>query len=323
MKTIIAATAILQFIGLCLGVDPNRTGGGVVSDVPAVDFVLPAVPARSSATRAATRRVAAARSMKRESAPAADVSTASVEQHVAMIIFPTVALRKAAGFTVQPFPRMSDYSYVELHGEHLSIAVNGTNDTPHLPQQLAHLAAICKGADTDPDPPLIEGYRAPAYSAAAAVVHVTEGTLKTCAAVLRESETPNTRTEAGATPRGYRQTDRADTHLTLDNDGTLVLSANKVRQLVFDGNATIIVANLPAAYLTGGACDLGAPHYQIYSTMVKTTQRCQWHRLALESCGFSDATSAALRTIWRGDPAVPDFGANARISWECSNSQYP
>lgn len=290
-----AARAVIQIIGLAVVIDPNAVTpapdrSAITFDpanvpIAAVDIVLPTVtghvhpaaaakPASASIAKSAKVTPQPPNTSRLATRPAPIEESVGVEPHIALLVYATMDALSGSTWTGQPFAPAPGYSSIELHGEHLQFRVNAPNPPLQMPN-LRHLTQTCTRNDAG-RPSLKQTYRPPAYTAAAAVVHLTEGTLSTCTAQIVSGGT-------------RRPTDRSDTLLALDNDGTLE-----------------------------GGVQAGAPHYEVYGDMLDPGASCKWQQLTAGSAPPCD--DSPMITLG-GSPRQPQIWR--AVDWQCSNSQYP
>lgn len=302
MPLLAEANAILQVVGLALVMNGN----------PGVDVVLPRVQSLHATPHTATARQAV--TVKHQ-------THMMIDDHAAILAFPTYVLLSDPnpGWNVLPLKPVNDYSYVALDGEHLQLIVNGQNAVATVPNKLPRISHGCGGDSTArgssrgrfPPPPLTAGYQPPHYSQAAAVLRIAAGSVDACTANVNGDK------------RG-----RVDTRVSLNNDGTVILKATKngvSRQLTFDGDSLLILANVPKRWLDGNPYtalnDLG--HFEAYYTMLDPNRRAGCRRQpppdSLPSCG-----ETALRPMGGKTETPVTLPEPLRfMTYDCSNSSYP
>jgi len=225
-----------------------------------------------------------------------------VESHTAIVAFKTTDLVNKTGWTSSNLTAVAGgkYSYVVLHGEHISFEVNGRNERAAVPKKLPSLTKNCR-AMTSLDP----GYLPP-YKLASAVVLIPVGTLDTCRARTQNSE------------------GRIDTTIALSNSGAFKLTSPG-KSLTFRDNTTVLIGNVPTNWLERRAGDpSSAPHSDAYFAMALSSTPRPGSKCSLERVtGVPDCESAQARQIANvvGPRMVPLQLFD--LSYECSNTQWP
>jgi hypothetical protein len=233
----------------------------------------------------------------------------------------------------------NDFTYVILHGEHVRFLPNATNDEAKVPAKLPRLTYQCRwgiptertrreakataaklttatGIPVSTVPPLISGYRPPAYLDAAAVLNIPYGETSACAAKVKEDDMSDA-----------VQLSRIDTNVVFKTDGgiTIVFEKNGVEKALYvRGESLLIVAgNIPTSFLNGNAMDSDMGHYLAYYTMLLPEGRSNCAR---EMTGKVDpCVDASYARLSMVDPLkiIPPPPPVDMLTPECSNSQYP
>jgi hypothetical protein len=310
MPTVTAGQALLHFVGLCVfTTQPISTYQ--TANLPLARMAVPAtsrsevvvlLPKVGSGTMPhmpdmpATARTSASTRV-RYVVPTPVPQTPVVEPHTALIAFRTrdLHVRASTGFAIEDLGR-SGFSYVKLNGEHITFQANGSNQAISLGKALPHIKDVWN-ANSD----FIPGYKPPLYSAAAAVLEIPAGTLNVC--------TGNTDSHS-----------RIDTEVTLNNDGVLVIYAGPTKKITLDGNALVIIANVPLLYATGQEAANNGPHYWAYCAMeAGTVNGCVAPR-STATDPIHRCQDPTMRTADDQQELPPQV---MLVSFECSNTQFP
>jgi|GEM_PF-5466816 len=335
MPSIAAATATIHFIGIILFANDN----GIHAIMPKI----PDVPERRTELTYATKdfkpdlnayRVATPHELHSAQqttppAPGAAVSNA-IDAHTALIAFRTSEKIYSAWPVVALNGKNAGWSYVELHGEELTfdtLSLSVTNPTPSQNPQLPKL----KSVTSSQAPPLTARFKPP-YSGAAGVIDIPRGVLSSCTAFVI----------------GHGDTTRADTKLSLNHSGLIVIrmsapSADPSKVIVLKPNHEIYVANAPMQWITSFGQGNGSPdHWHAYYQMTNepTNNNQPKSPMPNATCvsqfipphgGGGDTpngTSEFVHVRAMGSPTPPppsDDGEMGTLvsNAECSNTQWP
>jgi len=312
-----ATSAVIEFVGIIvlsnqLGIDGHLRA------------MLPRIQTYETAMK--DRRVS-----KSESAQKAvkAMSSTKVEDHTAFIAFKACDYVSSKGWTVTAAENMPGYLYARLDGEQVQFLgsaqtvdrlgrrISGQSAALFLNQSLSlpHVTPCCK------DPKLRPEYLPPDYLLAAAVFDIANGKVRSC-------------DSTGG---------RADSQISIANDGTLLVSATKdgaTKELRLNGTAQVMVANLPPDALAGAPSmnhDMVA-HKVAYSALVDVdsclrTDCVETRRVACGGQPPPDRTGFQTNVnVWREgvpqpgtEPAVRqiDIMGTIRYDEQCSNNQWP
>ena len=214
-----------------------------------------------------------------------------VEPHTPLIAFPTADFIDASGWTRVDLGR-DGLSYIVLStGDQVTFQtgarnppIAGPKNLPHLKSELAALQRF-QGFD------LKAGYKAPAYSLAA-VVKLSEGVLQECSSAAHGG--------------------RADTHVTLNTNGTLVIASGSKRlRLRTNQGDRFTIANIPLTYAISPTNTM-SNHYLAYCAMLNVTPA---------SCPMPQPNAALQACLGTGNAKTNP--ATLGGSADCSNTSWP
>jgi hypothetical protein len=252
-----------------------------------------------------------------------------VEDHVALLLIPEENYDSNINWEPQKDSASKPtYRFVRLDKERISFKTDVTSNPASLQNVgLPKLQTECC-ADMELD---LKRYGPPSYPAAAAVVDITQGDVKTCTAYGLEGSRLDTEISALRSNNGFL---------------TIIGSANKELRLKSNsaGKITVFVANVPASYLNNQftpkpetALD-GMSHYHAYYSMggakaagcTKTLK--DWlkdHHYYPPSCSVGrypkvlGTQSVMSAPIAKGPSGGADPQKSVSFNFECSNTQWP
>jgi hypothetical protein len=310
-----AQTATVHFVGITLFIVPPPSvisGVRLGQESPSSEFVaiMPNIPSHillaenpttTAALAAPGHKVTTSRSAVTGEPVRANGMplNGDVEHHEAFLIFQEQDLLDVNGWEVKRLE--SHYLAIPLHGEHLTFVSDAPNPPVNATLPLRHL--------TDPmnPTPLRPEYMPPAYSDAAAVFEMPNGTLKVC------SKDP----KAGA---------RIDVEATLKNNGTFTIRAGN-KSLTVAGSAIVVAAHAPFEYVNNHEVHAtGMPHNIVYCRML-VSGNCSTaiRSLTIDSAGpgpCKDPSIFITGTERRIVPPVPP-DINQLADFACSTTQWP
>ncbi|MGH9421937.1 MAG: hypothetical protein ACRD3J_18315, partial [Thermoanaerobaculia bacterium] len=238
---------IIHFVGLALFTSQVPNDCGLKAILPDVFYTAPKVVKTAQKGTAATH-----------------ISPAHVENHQAVLVFPTKSYISSPGWGKPiPLPKTKGqtvaYEYIKLDGDRVRFDGGIDNQAPDFDQpQLPPLGALCSATTT------LDRKFQPPYNGAAAVFDLPQGTVKGCNA-----------------------TTRIDTEVKLSGNGDFSVSAStmrlkkELRLKPLGGKVELIVANIPVSCLKNGVCSPKSPaavdgmsHVNAYYGMVSQTASC-------------------------------------------------
>jgi hypothetical protein len=270
--------------------------------------------------------------------PRVNTAVPPIEEHMSILIVRNEEIVPPTSvWTTGPYSE--GFTWVDLTGEDVDFLVGASNPVAGVPLQLPHLTSGCKWMvppepprvavgktpalraaprihESAAPPPLLPGYRAPLYKAAAAVLRVPYGVATACRASVRDE------------PRA-----RIDTRVAWSTGGEVTIIGKRHHgRLRLRGTEILIVAgNVPKYFLFPEEelhrhhTDKG--HFRAYYTMLSIPgqARCAYQEPAgtIPSCPES-----TIRAVHVGNDGLPGVTRPVPqimflITSECSNSQYP
>jgi hypothetical protein len=221
-----------------------------------------------------------------------------VESHTPLIAFPTGDFIDVSGWT--KLDLREGLSYIVLSkGDLVTFQTGATNPRIGGPKNLPHLKSEVAALQSSQGLDLVAGYKAPGYSSAAAVVKLSEGVLQECASPAHGG--------------------RADTYVTLNTNGTLVIASGRKRlRLKTDHGDRFTVANVPLPYAASpnrpSPTNMNSKHYLAYCAMLN---------VPIANCPMPHPDPALQACLGTENMKTTDPMETLGGSADCSNTQWP
>lgn len=321
MNLIASAVATVHFVGITLFIPPpppmiTRLTGtpqsspaefvAVMPNIPS-HIVPPENPTALIAPAPAEHKVTTARTaaLDAPASPRTSPLNSDVEHHEAFLVFTEQDLLDVQGWEVKRLEL--GFLAIPLQGEHLTFVNDAPDPAVNTTIALPHITNPSNPTNLRPE------YQPPAYSDAAAVFEIPNGTLKPCA----------------KDPGSWSS--RIDVELTLTNHGTFTIRSGK-KSLTVNGNAIVVAANTPFEYVNEHTAHAnGKPHNVVYCRML-TSGNCSAAMMAPADFTIShpnggpppckDTNMAMPNGQQRIVPAVPPT-INSLMDYACSTTQWP
>jgi len=353
-----ATDVVIFFVGLTVWSSQVPNDCGVKGILPRVHYTWQnnqnlQVARLGAASSAAKRDVAATTALSvssshehRQPSPAVIAAplhdTAHVENHAAVLIFPTTSVVSNVGFpAAQGLPKTTTtsltrttytnttplFSYIPLDGDRVRFVTSPQNPPIDMSQavlpQLRDQICPAKMQTLSPD------FRPP-YRGAAAVFDLPEGTLRSCFSTTKA------------------QKQRLDTRLALTTTGDLIVSASTMKttkelrlKASPSGRIELLIANVPERFLTGDYAEQSSnalenvSHVNAYYAMGNASGgNCNmtltdWYNqysgntniLQCDMSPFEGAGKTQGSTTTAANKQID--GTVQGANFECSNTQWP
>ena len=236
--------------------------------------------------------------------PSEETVQASIESHVAAIVYDGSAVLQEIGWTPEDLPSQmvapsastTKFRMVRLNGERITFHATGSNPAVGGTVSLALPKPTC-------------GLEFERPIEVAGMVVIPGGTLSTCMVTDRR---------------------RFDTRLTLQNNGVITVWAvtegvttASTKAVVLRGDATVYVVNVPASAMSTTAVQgMDTAHYLAYYDLLRTDANCErklTDPAAVDSCPASALLITNASAASRTDGTVTIAAVNS----ECSNTAWP